>query len=474
MQTSHANTTIVSSSYSNKVIVAMIAVGALILFACSSLRHLVFQSTAFDLGYFDQAIYLISQGQPPIVSFWGYHFLGGHADWVLYLLAGLYRIYPSVYWLFAIQAAALALGTLPIWHLARMAGLKDAQALATSAAYLLYPLIFNLNMFDFHPEVMALPTLLAAILAARLERKWWFCVSIIFILGCRAALSLTVAAMGLWLLVFEKKRFCGIFALCAGIAWFLIATQLIIPAFRPDGVEAVGRYAYLGNSLPEVMLNIVLKPGLVLGKVFSRANLTYIWILLLPVIWGLSPGHLAPLVGAIPTVIINIISDHQLQKDLMHQYSLPALPFLLLAVISSLAAGKGWLRDGRAIALWSLVAFLTLVQFSYFGSQYMESLDTRQATVNAIAQIKTSGGVLTTSEIVPHLTHRKLVKYTDAYSSPPTMPQFDYVLLNIRHPGLQSTPEFATKLLIQLKNTRDFTLNYQHDDVYLFKRINGN
>ncbi|MFM6022344.1 MAG: hypothetical protein ACKPER_05375 [Dolichospermum sp.] len=34
----------------------MIAISAFILFASSSLRHALFQSTAFDLGIFDQAI----------------------------------------------------------------------------------------------------------------------------------------------------------------------------------------------------------------------------------------------------------------------------------------------------------------------------------------------------------------------------------------------------------------------------------
>src|SRR5690242_19785153 len=101
-----------------KVLLGAIAGSALILLACSSLRHALFQSNAFDLGYFDQALYLISQGQTPIVSFWGYHFLGGHADWVIYGLALLYKIDPSVHWLFAVQAIALALGALPTYALA--------------------------------------------------------------------------------------------------------------------------------------------------------------------------------------------------------------------------------------------------------------------------------------------------------------------------------------------------------------------
>lgn len=63
----------------------MIVVSALILFACSSLRHALFQSAAFDLGIFDQAIYLISQGEPPISSFTNHHIMGDHAAWIFYL-----------------------------------------------------------------------------------------------------------------------------------------------------------------------------------------------------------------------------------------------------------------------------------------------------------------------------------------------------------------------------------------------------
>lgn len=85
----------------------IISISALIFFACSSLRHELFQSSAWDLGIFDQAIYLISQGQSPVSSLLGFHILGDHAAIVLYPLALLYKIYPSVYWLFAVQASAL-------------------------------------------------------------------------------------------------------------------------------------------------------------------------------------------------------------------------------------------------------------------------------------------------------------------------------------------------------------------------------
>lgn len=452
-----------------QALTGIILVSVLILFICGSLRHALFQSSAFDLGYFDQAIYLIAQGKNPIVSFWGYHFLGGHADWILYLLALPYKIYPNVHWLFAIQAVALSLGALPTWYIARQAGLKETQALAIAAVYLLYPLVFNLNLFDFHPEVMALPAMLGAILAARTCRIRWFCLSILFILGCRDALSLTVAAMGFWLLVFEKKRWYGVIALFTGIAWFLIATQIIIPTFRPGGVEAVGRYSYLGNSVFEIIQNLFLQPGLIIGRVFSLSTFEYLALLTSPVIWGLALQGLTPLVAALPTLIMNLLSNASSQRDLVHQYSLPILPFLLVAVITSLAVGKAWLRKPRSLVLWSLVFFLALAKYGYFGSIYIDSLDTWQATREAVAKVH-SGSVLTTAEIVPHLTHRELIKFTDVNSPPTDLAQFDYILLNLRHPGWRSNSEFATSLLERIKNISEFTLNYQRDDVYLYKK----
>ncbi|MEH2073745.1 MAG: DUF2079 domain-containing protein [Nostoc sp.] len=449
----------------------MIGVSALIFFVCSSLRHELFQSNAFDLGIFDQAVYLISQGQPPISSFIGFHILGDRATWIFYPLALLYKIYPSVYWLFAVQAAALALGALPTWHLARQAGLKENQAIAIAFVYLLHPLVFNANLFDFHPEVIAVPLILTAVLTARLGQLGWFCLSIFLVLGCKEVLSLTVAGMGVWLLLFEKRRLYGAIALCTGLAWFLISTQVIIPFFNSAEAIAMERYSYLGNSVLDIGKNIVFQPGLILGKVFLLNNLEYLLLLLAPVIWGLSPQGIKPLVGAIPCLALNILADYPPQKNLLYQYSLPALPFLLLAVISSLAASRGWLQNKRAIILWSLVAFLSLAKFTFFGGKYLESIDTRQAPKQAIAQIQTKGSVYTTAQISPHLSNRKLIVFTNGDSPPANLNTFNYVLLNVRHPSWSNTQEFAASLVNQLKNNQQFQLKYECDDVYLFVKI---
>ncbi|MGA7936956.1 MAG: DUF2079 domain-containing protein [Kovacikia sp.] len=443
---------------------------ALMLFVASSVRHILFQSNGWDLGIFDQAIYLISQGQPAISSLLGFHILGDHAVWIFYPLAILYKLYPSVFWLFAVQAIALAVGALPIRYLALQAGLTSAQAVAMMGVYLLYPLVFNLNLFDFHPEVIALPALLWAVLAARSQQLGWFCFAIVVVLGCKEVLALTVAAMGVWLLLWENRRVYGAIAIGSGILWFIVATQAIIPHFGGSVERHLAMYGSLGSTFPEVVSHLLKHPWLLLTQSVTAHNLIYLGLLGAPVLWGISFRYLAPLIAAIPQLVINLLTSTPAQKDLIHQYSLPILPFLLLSVMAALAARKTWLRSQRAIFLWSIVAFLALAKYGYFGSIYLDSLDTWHATRGAIAQIQSQGSVLTTHNIVPHLTHRSQIRFTLA-TAPPDLAQFDYVLLNLRHPGWMSTPEFAKSLVIQLQHNPKFQLLSQQDQVYSYRQI---
>ncbi len=489
------------------IVSRLVVIATLIFFISSSLRHTLFYSTGFDLGIYDQVVYLISQGESPISSFLGYHHLGNHAAWAVYPLGLLYLIYPNVHWLLLVQAVCLALGTRPTWSLAKLAGLNQKQAVAIAISYLLYPVVFNINLFDFHPEVMALPAILVAILAARMQRIFWFCLAIIWVLGCKAVLSLTIAFMGLWLLTFEKRKFYGLIAIYLGIFWFIVVTQGIIPFFSGQEVAGVGRYSYLGDSVIGIMVNLLLQPGVVLWKILSFDTIRYIFLLFLPIIWGIFPviqtnqavlPHLTPLIPIIPTIVLNVLSEVSFQRSLNYQYSLPAISFLLLSLISCLAAvsnqenniielNSSWsikleipqlnlrlpipnCQAPKVIILWSVLIFLLLGNVSDLFS-YLNTLDTWQATKNAITHVKTKGGVLTDNRLASHFTHRPIVKLLNQ-TQPNNLDEFDYVVLNLRHPW-PDTEEAGVILSENLKNNQEWQLTYQQDDVLVFERASS-
>jgi uncharacterized membrane protein len=447
-------------------LVWLITGSALIFFACSSLKHLHFSSTAFDLGIFDQAIYLISQGKPPVSSIVDYHILGDHAALILYPLSLLYKIHPSVYWLFAVQALGLASGALPTWVLTRQAGLDQKWAMTIAITYLLYPVLFNVNLFDFHPEVLAPAALLGAVLAARSNQIVWFTVAIAFVLSLKAVLALNILAMGIWLLIFEKNRRCGAIALFAGVAWFLIATQSIIPTFSGHPPAAVGRYADFGDSPLEIAKNLLLKPELMLGKVFTIENLRYVCLLMLPVVWGVSSQHLYPLIGAAPTIALNVLTDYQTQKDLSVQYSVSVVPFLMLVAISTLASGRGW-QSRRGIIWASLLAFGVTFNFGAFAPCLQPFDATWRSTREAIAKIHTQEGVLADSLLLPQLTHRRVAEMLRTPKS--LTPNVKYVLLSLKH-SWGNTRELTRTMVDRLKQDPQFRLRHRREGVFLFVR----
>jgi uncharacterized membrane protein len=453
-----------------------VALYALVLMVYSCTRHLLFHSTAMDLSYFDQAAYLISQGETPIVSFWGYHFLGGHADWMVYGLGMLYRIYPSVYWLFGVQAITLASGGLVTWKLAQQAGLKPTWANTMTAAYLLQPQVFNINLFDFHPEVIAVPLILTAVWAARANRLVLFTVAIILALGCRDSLSLNIAGLGLWLLLAKQRR-AGAIALLLGGLWFYLATQWVIPTFRPGGVESIARYAEFGGSIGEILASLVTKPGLWLSRLVTRDNFFYFVLLFLPWLWGLKWTALLPLLPGVPTILTNLLTTFLPQKDIAHQYSLPIIPFLVLASIEAIRqlqqttspAALPVFRQRRFVLFWSLLMFLCLAKFSYVGTKYLAHLDSWQTSRAAIAQIPPKASVLATTKLATHLAHRTTLKIPLPQLSPAQqLANIDYILLDRQHHQNSEKTENIYRLVQTLKQDSKKQLLIDRDGIYLF------
>ena len=130
----------------------LVAIASLILLGFSSLQLWLFRA-GNDLGFFDQLVYLLSRGQTPISTLLeGVHLVGDHGAIILYPLALLYVIYPSVYWLLTVQAIALSSGAIPIYALSRESGLSVKYAKAIALCYVLYPAIFNINFYTKKPK----------------------------------------------------------------------------------------------------------------------------------------------------------------------------------------------------------------------------------------------------------------------------------------------------------------------------------
>jgi len=465
----------------------VLALAGTVLFAVSTWRHWAQHSTAFDLGVYDQVLYLMSRGESPISSFLGFHILGDHVAVAVYPLAILYAVYPTVLWLFAVQAACLAAGVWLTWRMARAYDVPDNMAQALAVAYVMHPVVYNLNLFDFHPDVLALPGFLAVLIAAKENRTALFVASTLWILACKAPFSLTVVALGAWLLIFERKRRLGAFATIAGSAWFLTTTQLVIP--RLSGGEALGvsRFAYLGDSVFSVMAGVALHPGRVLDQVVSVPTIGYLFLLAIVFVCWVSPRNLIVLLPAVPTVLMNVLGVDPQQRTLGYQYSLPVLPFLLLAVARSLSSSDrtldtvlvGSISQGRAsgwrespwrprvLIVWATLMLAWLGRWSGTAEQLSRPV-TWEAVREGVAQLPDGASVLTDNRLAPQLTHRVEV-YLVAEELPWEPPDVDYALLDLTEPWSDSR-EVAEHIAEALTEDDRYELLSKNEGVHVFRR----
>ncbi|MGB0563400.1 MAG: DUF2079 domain-containing protein [Spirulinaceae cyanobacterium] len=459
-----------------------IALSAILFFSYASLRHFLLRSTGYDLGIFDHIIYRLSANHPPLEIFNSihnpHHFLTDHFAWILYGISGLYWLYPTVYWLFFLQAFGLALAAWPLWNLAKHYSFSARIQKTIIVVYLLYPLIFNKNLFDFHTDAFAPLLIFSAILAVYQNRPLRFGGAVLLLCGCKEIFALTVVGLGLWLCLGLKRYRYGLAAICFGLVYFWLATQVIVPLFGKGYLTAIGRYGTLGGSVGEIAQNLILKPGLLAAHLFTFANAKYLAMLLFPIAWALWPQVLAPrrssltilspLIGAAPPLLLNLLTTFDGQKNLTNHHSLTIVPFLMLIVICALAQQQSGLRRPRWMIAWSLVGFMVLAKPGYILGRFVEGLDTWSASREAIAQIDDHSPVLVPMHVAPHVTHRLKVGLTiDRYINE-DLRQYKYVMLDLVYPGIHTPVEVAETFQERITADPQFELQFERDRVYLY------
>jgi len=445
--------------------------GIIVYSGLSLVRHSFYLSSAFDLGIFDQAVFLISIGERPVSSFLGHHILGDHSSLILYPLAAAYWAWASPAVLLLVQAIALGGAALPVWALARRQGHDPGEARLFAVAYLLNPIPFNANLFDFHPEALAVPMLLCAVAAIHSRRWPCFGLALAGTLACKAVLGLTVAALGLWLFLQRRLRSHGAMALTVGLSWFALSSGWLIPRFSDRPPAALARYSHLGDTVGAVALSPITRPREVAASILSREGFVYLAECTAALVWAFPSASLSPLIGAAPTFLLNVLSSDSHQRSLRYQYALPLLPFLFLAAIGRAPRRRKLFQSKRCILTWIALAFVAQTHLPDLLEGVVRSSQTVREVRAAVAMVKGGDAVLTSSAVAPHLSHRCVIEMTDASQALPDVTRFRFILLSLHDPSWRGTRSNTIAIVRRLRSDQRFELRYFRNGVCLFERI---
>src|SRR6266540_935323 len=330
--------------------------------ALSMLRHRAFETGRFDLGNMVQAVWATAHGHPlAVTDLHGEQFtrLGAHVDPILVLFAPLWWLWPSPDLLLTVQAAAIALGAIPVFQLARK-HLDDARAaLGFALAYLLLPAVQWLTLNEFHPVALACPLLLWAFWFLDEDRLVAFAATAFLAATTKEEIPLVLAGFGLWYALSRRRRLAGAGIAVAGLAWTLLAVRVVMPHFN-DGVASsfYSRYSEVGGSPGGVLQTAVHDPGVLFSTVFNHSGAHYLLQLLVP-LGGLF--LLAPLAAAaaLPELAINLLSATPPQRSIHFHYTAGEIPPLVVAsVLGAARVARRWPKTALPVASAALALAL--------------------------------------------------------------------------------------------------------------------
>src|SRR6185312_7288673 len=271
------------------LLILAVVVYTLVMSIQSILRYVTFKATAFDLGNMDQVIWNTIHGRPfqftnQAIDWYGPpNRLGVHAEPILLPISLLYYFYADPRILLVFQTVVLAAGAPAVFLLTRRY-LPSWPLLAAvmTVGYLLSPALIGINIFDFHPDCMATPLLLYALLALTYRRYGWFLVLCFLTCSCKEDMPLAVAFLGLLLIWKYKLPRLGIVLFIGGALWTFVAFKWIIPHFY-TGVQSNNfwyRYRAYGSTPVEAIFNLLFHPWLLFTEIVTLERVYYIFGLL--------------------------------------------------------------------------------------------------------------------------------------------------------------------------------------------------
>jgi len=448
-----------------------------------------------DLGQIDQAVWNSSRGRFVEQTDNGFVAtrLTDHVEPILVLVSPVFWLWDDVRALLLLQTVFVALGALPlyslarrqfvklltpaeqrqIWHYEPVQQLTRPLAFTLALAYLLAPQLHSALLTEFHAAPLAVPLLLWAFWAVDQARWGQFFAAALLVALVKEEMALLAAGLGAWAIwrgwwdgraVAEptaRKRqrqqasLAGGGILVAALAWFYIATFVIVPA---HAVTVYGvaestyfqRYGALGNSPADIMRSFFTQPQVVWQVASEPARVAYLLGLFAAFAW-------LPLLGieivllALPLLLANLLSAYPAQYYGEFHYSAPLMPYFAVAAAYGLgrlwrglarrlnresasfqhlpAAGAGAMTalalvQNSRTALRPLVSMaLVLWMLAWSGSSYLlhgrGPLGGRYdpVTITAhhrlleqfVAQIPPDAAVTATAAVHPHVSHRRYV-----------------------------------------------------------------
>jgi uncharacterized membrane protein len=170
-------------------------------------NHLSFSTGRVDLGFYVSRFREASQGHLFGCSLCssGTRHSYEHLEPIVAFFAPVYALHPFAETLIVLQAVVVASGAVAVFFLAR-ALLGNLSALVLAVAYLTYPPLLEIALFDFHAVTFAIPLCLFLLLALHAGRTRTYLALAIALLLVREDMGFVLLAIGLYAIATDRPK----------------------------------------------------------------------------------------------------------------------------------------------------------------------------------------------------------------------------------------------------------------------------
>lgn len=395
------------------VVLGLMITAYVVAYTYWSLRsHAGFRTYAFDIGIYDQGVWLLSRFHDPFVTVRGLNLFADHSTFILLLVAPLYWLWASPVVLLVTQTLALGLAAVPLYLLTRDLLGSAWLGVAVAAVLLLNPAIGWTNLENFHPDSYEVLFLTAALYFMVKQRWGWFLAFIALLLLVKEDVPLLVIPLGIYIDLRYKAQVGFYLGLAAGV-WLVLNFFVIIPHFGEGTSVYWGRLPFGGPA--GLVKTTFTDPSAVLAYLQDPERVGYVvehlrTLAFLPV---LSPFALV----AVGPLALNVLSTHGYMHLINYHYSTLIVSPLIVAAVFTISRFDSLRMRAKLVAL---LVVATLVSAYLLGPLPQSkaplppvTVDTprNEAIQEAMALLPKDAIVSAHYSIVPHIAHRQGIYY---------------------------------------------------------------
>jgi len=301
-----------------------------------------------DFSHWAEIIYNISVSGKPLcpsqaLSVPGTsNYLSVHFVPYIYVIALPFTLWPYAETIIWTNFILMMSSVIPMYKLSLACNDDKRFGLFMVCLLLFYPTFQYIVLYEFEMLRFGIPIILWMLYFWQTKKLKPYYLFVLLAVFVREEVGLTIFMFGVYLLLIEKERKAGLITALIGASAFGVITQIIMPSLRDGSYQhiAMGSFGLLGDSIGDMIKNIISDPIFVLKTVFQPdmklvIKFANVFMLFSPLLFVplLAPTVLIPILGNLGIGLLSASTTH---ISYMLFYVSSSIPFIFYAFI------KGW------------------------------------------------------------------------------------------------------------------------------------